>query len=61
MPETFKDGYPTVCVVCGKPVRMTGLEPLWFHTENGVRWSAHAACVQERGLMAITREKNPPS
>jgi len=43
--------YPKTCVICGKPVRITGSETLWFHTDpRGKQWSAHYACVKEKGL-----------
>lgn len=42
------DGYPKVCGICGEPVRITGILPLWFETgDDGVKRSYHFKCRSE--------------
>jgi len=37
-------------VICGKPVRITGSEALWFHCGLSKKWSAHVSCIKDKGM-----------
>lgn len=46
--QATRGAYPRLCAGCGKPVVMSGLEPLWFATDAaGTRRSWHSGCRKE--------------